>query len=631
MYINTKILTLIPTLLFAIASNAQSLTPEKNVSSINVYTSCLEEICGPSEELITPAALIENILHKKIDEINNDVTNWSKTSEGKQFQRMRDGMTKLFNGDWHHSHRLTDTASAMLPITKASINIKLATIHNQNYFKKKLYKNLGAAGAVTYQVDPVERAFFTFKIRDPKKLAASFTEVPEEDRPYAVKEFKKFIALQEVSRMFAQLLLPITVYVKSYYPDLTLTEAIKQEALNGLTIEGNLSKNNPNIYWLMRDMQGENLFQKALNNPSSLGEEELGSFFYTVEHIMLKKRASSYQSRLVIDPAKIVNKEILAEMIERRKNVKESDVEIILNRCENHHLRFHLSSPTQEELQNFQGETGIVVQAAKSIKELFLDRLYSPEAALKIAGTLEGLHFTYPKVSGEYYKEELDELLIWMEIIIGDSKLLEDPTADYILYKLQDFDPESNAALNLCKNTNFNPLADSLNLYSSGIVNLSWYSLKYPPKGKTILLHEMGHQVDMKMRGLDNIDQVSLDKHNKLRSCLSKLHPKSDLVDSHYVNEDFADLVSSYANRDISETQPAYCAFLSWSYGDYNDPYEIVRHQTKSGKKLADSHSNTLLRILLQENAYRGSLPNFCPVLEKTPESVCPEIMSQLL
>lgn len=246
-----------------------------------------------------------------------------------------------------------------------------------------------------------------------------------------------------------------------------------------------------------------------------------------------------------------------------------------------------------------------MVKDSKEIFKTWSKLFFSTETYQNIAPAIDNFKVAHPHTKAKYLSI-VSELLNKNFNEISQKSLIDE--LETITLNNSDFDLER-----ICDTYQFSPLIDNARGNS---ISMSSYSVKYKKFGQGILLHELAHAVSavFQQSGIAGVSKEVLDSS---RSCVSQSHPESRYGknikfegDTHWTEEDWADLVSSMIIKDMdaeSRETNYFCAMVNPN-----------KHFTRADLEYSDdTHSPKVIRLINHEKRVTNSIPEECKEITK--------------
>jgi hypothetical protein len=458
--------------------------------------------------------------------------------------------------------------------------------------------------------------------------------------PLALRE--KFLAFDELfyeSSAYLdavqRLQLPIEIYMRNRYPNLSFEEALKLDA-EGIKKTLETLKKNPSFrIWtkLIKsfDSNEEQKRVEALASGEHLSPDDLESYnksmveFTFGSEILL--HPESYGSLLssLLEPIETfiknsdIEKKVAAYkgvILKLEKALNEGDwsntnlVGTYFGMQGAYEAQISIA-PTNEDIATVGEE--LVRKAKEQIRQKFLPH-FSKKSQAILNSAIDSIKFKFPKTRDQIIHsvksrfEALDKAN--SEYI---NKNMKRPVSMYNSEDLLEFYSYSRwTAQELFKDleeaigkVNLCPFEDQAYRDYFGI-EVSAASLKGPESGLFVLKHEIGHLL-MNALKTSEISEESKAIFGKIGECLDKRYQEEpNYKRNHYLSEDWADLVSgsTFENESLNGA----CALLSKTERDSVTKYEVGLNSNTD----SDPHSAALFRVLHVEQLMKGKLPPKC-------------------
>lgn len=173
---------------------------------------------------------------------------------------------------------------------------------------------------------------------------------------------------------------------------------------------------------------------------------------------------------------------------------------------------------------------------------------------------------------------------------------------------------EFESEINPCQKMNSSNLWDATEP-DKKVIYISDYSCSHDMRGKQIVAHEIGHNINFLFSKLTSMSKESLKTYMDLRKCVSDNYLKSrkgnsyfelfTKIDNAYTEEDMADTISNMAFPDNKDLFSCALLYPDISNKGYVDP-RLVPH------RFGDPHSEGLFRVLMEMIQKGGQLPLSC-------------------
>jgi hypothetical protein len=238
--------------------------------------------------------------------------------------------------------------------------------------------------------------------------------------------------------------------------------------------------------------------------------------------------------------------------------------------------------PQTEQLEKFKS-------LAEQARESALSLISTQDPAYE---KVKAIQFMYPPTSDKNSTSWLNALRSKATSIQEETDGLEQLESQSLYAKalimtmFADYSKEEN----LCPKIPDEKISDK-NAVAYGYVMVSWFSVRYPELGASIVAHEIGHSV----YAYSNMSDVT-------KSCL-----KQKQASDNFTNEDFADLFSAKVSQNLTEKYQIPTGNMACALMDNLYPL--------NSRDTSDPHSTFLYRALQLNIANGKQIPASCQQL----------------
>ncbi|WP_413293123.1 hypothetical protein ACLSU7_17185 [Bdellovibrio sp. HCB185ZH] len=371
-------------------------------------------------------------------------------------------------------------------------------------------------------------------------------------------------------------------YLQQMYPNLSLTEAAQNELK---FIESNFTR-------LEKIVGGANSLDAVItakikaSEPLDLEEmEELTEYALSIrrlEHFLFGPGNAIITDLMKTSP---LTQEQLFKIYSQKKFQKELTKQIQTDLKDNCSERYYQSInlyPQPTQLAKFK-------ELAEQTRESALAILHPQDPAYE---KIKEIQFLYPSTSDK-------NSTAWLASLRSKISSIEDDTV-----KMDQLDSQSlygkaliltmfakNASeVNLCPKIPDTKVSDK-NAVGYGYVMVSWYSVKFPELGASILAHELGHSVF-----------AFSSNSESTKSCV-----KQKQSTEFFADEDFADLFSAKVSQELKSKYQVPTGNMACALMDSLYPLQ--------SRDMSDPHSTLLYRALQIRIASGEQIPTSCQQL----------------
>ncbi|QLY24482.1 hypothetical protein [Bdellovibrio sp. KM01] len=371
-------------------------------------------------------------------------------------------------------------------------------------------------------------------------------------------------------------------YLQQMHPKLSLIEAAKMELD---FIEKNLPR-------LSKIIGGANSLDANITEKIKASQaldldemEELSEYsisIHRLEHFLFGEGKAVIAELMKMSP---LTPEMLYQIYSKKKLQTEHTKRMqtdLRDNCSDRYFQSINLYPQTEQLEKFKS-------LAEQTRESALSLISTQDPAYE---KVKAIQFMYPPTSDKNSTSWLNALLSKAASIQEDTDGLEqlDSQSLYakalIMTMFADYSKEEN----LCPKIPDEKISDK-NAVAYGYVMVSWYSVRYPELGASIVAHEIGHSV----YAYSNMSDVT-------KSCL-----KQKQASDNFTNEDFADLFSAKVSQNLAAKYQIPTGNMACALMDNLYPL--------NSRDTSDPHSTFLYRALQLNIANGKQIPASCQQL----------------
>lgn len=316
------------------------------------------------------------------------------------------------------------------------------------------------------------------------------------------------------------------------------------------------------------------------------------------------------------------------ELISLRESQKDSlnqNFENVLNTCKTHLIEAYKKLPTKSEIEFFRKYLREVKKEAVN----FVKRKISYSMGKTVDAKLAKVQFDLPLAKENFTTYIQNELSKNSRDYTDDEKMIISMSSlnlQELSSKNFPFGALEGSCTDLEDNGVLYDYAVTEEMITVPSIKVSWSVLKNMDRLKSVVTHEIGHQLFAMLRGSIKKEEAhtktSFNNVKEVLKCVSSIHKDAKSEEytiwdengdyhkvpiTQYTNEDFSDQLAALVDRDNKFNMA--CVFMDEENSDYTNLSLVNENED-------DTHSSGFFRVLNIEMIRKNNLPESCSGLD---------------